>query len=159
LSEDRNDSYRSRFLRRGRMTSVGRICGVLLVFWSACCGLCQSAVAQVSVSGTPNAVRVETRQASIDEVLNALHNSFKLQYSATGAVGRVISGTFSGSLSSVVARILDGQNYVVMHGPADTLQVWIVNTNGAAAKPTAAPRPGGPDPVKECKYKGVPIEC
>src|SRR5262249_48681349 len=134
----------------------------------ACCGLTQSAIAEVSISGTPDAVRVEARQASVDEVLQALSTSFKLRYSATGAIGGVVTGTFSGRLPSVVARILDGRNYF-MHGPADGLQVRVLTAGAPAERPkasagpvqpvAAAPPPVGTDPVKECRYNGIPVEC
>jgi len=123
----------------------------------------------VSISGTPSAVRVEARQASVDEVLRALGTSFKLRYSASGAIGGMVSGTFSGPLPAIVARILDGQNYF-MHGPLDDLQVRILTTGVAApTQPTARAAPAQPgaaaapqvgtDPVKECKYNGIPVEC
>ena len=130
----------------------------------------KAAVTEVSVSGTPSAVRVEARQASIVEVLRALGTSFKLRYSATEAIDGAVSGTFYGPLPSVVGRILDldGKNYF-MQGPVDDLQVQILTTRVPVAQPNprAAPaRPGaaaapptGQDPLKECSYNGIPIEC
>jgi hypothetical protein len=132
--------------------------------WIAFCGPCQSAGAEVSISGTPGAVRVEARQASVDEVLRALQTSFKLEYSASGAIGGVISGTYSGSLPRVIARILDGRNYI-MHGSADDLQVRLLTTGTSAVKPTVRVAPAqsaagvasGLDAV--CRYNGIPVEC
>ena len=154
--------------RNGRIKPGGLIRRAALTLAIACCGLTQSALAEVSISGTPSAVRVEARQASVDEVLRALGTSFKLRYSATGAIGGMVSGTYSGSLPSVVARILGGQNYF-MHGPADDLEVRILTAGAPAAQPTArvapakpgaaAAPPVGMDPVKECKYNGIPVEC
>ena len=130
----------------------------------------KSALGEVRVSGTPSAVRVEARQASIVEVLRALGTSFKLRYSATEAIDGAVSGTFYGPLPSVVGRILDldGKNYF-MQGPVDDLQVQILTTRVPVAQPNprAAPaRPGaaaapptGQGPLKECSYNGIPIEC
>ena len=162
LPGSRNNPQRER-VRHNGPTSVGL---ATLAMWIAYFGLCQSAGAEVNISGTPGAVRVEARQASIDEVLRALQTSFKLQYSASGAIGGMISGTYSGSLPSVIARILDGHNYV-MHGSANGLQVEVLTTGTSAVKPTARAAPGqhgtgavsGSDPVKECQYNGIPVEC
>jgi hypothetical protein len=128
----------------------------------------KSAFGEVSVSGTPSAVRVEARQASIVEVLRALGSSFKLRYSATEAIGDAVSGTFYGPLPGVVGRILDGKNYF-MQGPVDDLQVQILTTRAPVAQPialaapaqpgAAAAPPTGPDPFKECSYNEIPIEC
>jgi hypothetical protein len=161
LPENLNKPERE-VVRRNGQTSVGL---AALAIWIAFLSLCQSAGAEVSISGTPGAVRIEARQASIDEVLRALQTSFKLRYSASGAIGGLISGTYSGSLPSVIARILDGHNYV-MHGSADDLQVLLLTTGTSAMKPAALAAPAQPGsaasgsgPVKECQYNGIPVEC
>jgi hypothetical protein len=69
--------------------------------------------AEVHVSGNTDALIVETREASADEVLAALHTSFNVQYHTSGAAIRVATATYSGSLRQVLASLLDGQNYVI----------------------------------------------
>ena len=69
--------------------------------------------AEVRVSGQADALIVETREASVEEILAALRASFNLHYRISGALNRVITGTYSGSLQRVVARLLEGHNYVM----------------------------------------------
>lgn len=69
--------------------------------------------AEVRVSGQADALIVETREASVAEVLAALRTSFNLQYRISGALNRVMTGTYTGSLQRVIARLLEGHNYVM----------------------------------------------
>lgn len=69
--------------------------------------------AEVRVSGQADALIVETREASVEEILAALRASFNLHYRTSDALNRVVTGTYTGSLQRVVARLLEGQNYVL----------------------------------------------
>jgi len=69
--------------------------------------------AEVRVSGQADAVIVETREASVEEVLAALRASFNLRYRTSGALNRAMTGTYTGSLQRVIARLLEGHNYVL----------------------------------------------
>jgi hypothetical protein len=69
--------------------------------------------AEVRVSGQADALTVVTREASVEEVLAALRASFNLNYRTSGALNRVITGTYTGSLPRVIARLLEGHNYVM----------------------------------------------
>jgi hypothetical protein len=144
-----------------------------LAVWIVCFGFAQSASAEVSISGQANALKLETRGATLDEVLRALQAAFKFHYQDTGTLNNVISGTYAGSLRGVVSRLLGGHDFV-MQGSLSDLSVAIVAPKNAAsagravsvkAAPAAAPerlRPGT-DPVKECQYKDgdkvIPVEC
>jgi hypothetical protein len=145
-----------------------------LAVWIACLGFAQSASAEVSISGQANALKLETRGATLDEVLRALRLTYKFQYKGTGALPDVISGTYSGSLRSVVARLLNGHDYI-MRGSPDDLSVEILAPKNAPAAGravmTAPSAPGtaaslpqpGTEPVKDCLYKDgdkvIPVEC
>ncbi len=132
---------------------------LLLAVW-ACFGFAQSVNAEVRVSGGADDVKIEARKATLEEVLRALRDAFKLQYRGTIASGDVITGTYSGSLPKVVARLLQSQSYV-LYGSGDGLHVVIFATSGAAARRVvgSAPIPQGANPTKECKYNGIPVEC
>lgn len=84
-------------------------------FFVGCALLLQShaVAAESRISGSADAVRVEARQASLDEVLGALAAKYNLHYRAKVALGRPVNGIFSGSLLRVIARLLDGYDYVV----------------------------------------------
>jgi hypothetical protein len=108
---------------------------VALVVCLACFGLAQSADAEVRVSGTANAVNVETQGATLDETLRALQSSFKFRYQGA-ALPDPISGTYSGSLRSVIARLLAGHDYI-LHTSSGELIVTLVGKNAANAATTA----------------------
>jgi hypothetical protein len=148
---------------------------LLLVLWIACFGFAPPARAEIRVSGTSNAVKIETQEATLGEVLEALRSSFKLQYRSTGTLDRVVNGTYSGSLSRVIARLLEDQSYiiqsyqndleVVILGPGKPMQVTgpvgpaTSRPAGAAAASPAAQT----EPAKECVYNDsgrmIPVEC
>lgn len=151
------------------------VCHIVLALWIVCCGFAQAAYAEVRVSGAANALTIETRGATLDEVLRALRLTFKFQYQDTGTLHDVISGTYSGSLRSVVTRLLEGHDFI-MHGSSDDLSVGIVAPKNApaanvvvgiqaapAAPPAPAPLKAGPEPAKDCQYKDgdrmIPVEC
>jgi hypothetical protein len=85
--------------------------------------------AGVSVQGTPDAVRIEVEKASIEEVLQALHETYGLTYTSKIRLGKEISGTYDGPLSRVVALLLRGTNFVLTHS-GETLQVVIISAQG-----------------------------
>ena len=74
--------------------------------------------ADARITGEPDAVRVEARNAPVEEVMAALGTSFGLRYRATVSTGRRITGTYEGSLQRVVTRLLDGYNFVMKTSPA-----------------------------------------
>ncbi len=152
--------------------AAGAVSRIGLALWIACFGFAQSASAEVSISGQANALRIETRGATLDEVLRALQAAFKFQYQDTGTLNDVISGTYSGSLRGVVTRLLEGHDFV-MHGSLSDLSVEIIASKNApaagrvvsikAAPAAGAPLQPGTEPVKECQYKDgdkvIPVEC
>ena len=88
---------------------------LVLTIWLATLmlAIAQPVRAEVRVSGNAAALIVETREASVDEVLAALRTSFNIQYHTSGAAVRVVTGSYTGSLRQVLARLFDGQNYVI----------------------------------------------
>ena len=71
------------------------------------------AQAASEVQGKPTDMRLLVDNASNQEVLQALSTSFGLTYSLPQNVGRNLTGTYSGSLRQVLARILDGTDYIL----------------------------------------------
>jgi len=116
------------------------------------------ASAEVLVSGDARALKIEARNASLDEVFAALRGALHFRYSSVGPLGGAVTGTYSGPLRGVLAQLLEGRNYV-LHTSAGSLDVSIVGTGGIA-KPVA---PAGPEPPKDCKYddgtKVIAVEC
>jgi hypothetical protein len=102
------------------------------------------AFAEVSAQGTPEIAHVEVKNASLEEVLRALHDAYGLAYRSDVALDTRISGTYEGPLSQVIARLLDGANYVITKS-GNNFRVVIVAGAGSqpippvAAMPTPAP--------------------
>jgi len=72
-----------------------------------------AAFAETKVSGTSQAVRIEAKDSSIEEILNALRNSFGLQYRSNGKLEKKITGNYAGPLDRVLTRILAGNDFVM----------------------------------------------
>jgi hypothetical protein len=115
----------------------GALAGVcLLTFLFAASLTC--ARADVRVGGDIAAVRVDANQAQISEVMSALRAPFNVRYRTSIPLDGVINGSFTGSLGSVLARLLEGFNYVVKT-ERDTIEVVIVGRKGERAIPIAQP--------------------
>ena len=69
--------------------------------------------AEASITGDSDFMRVEARDAAVEEVMAALGASFGLRYRSTAPLGRRITGIYEGSLQRVVASLLDGYDFVV----------------------------------------------
>lgn len=73
--------------------------------------------AETSFTGGPDALRVEARDVAVEEVLAGLGASFGLHYRSDVSLSRRITGTYKGSLPRVVARLLDGYDFVIVTSP------------------------------------------
>ena len=92
-----------------------------------------SVCAEILVTGEADDIQIEISDASIEEVLNALSTKFGLRYRSTAPLGRRITGIHGGSLQRVVARLLDGTDFVVKTSP-DGVEVTVYG----AGKPEEA---------------------
>jgi hypothetical protein len=83
------------------------------------CALSLPATADVRIldSGSGRVV-VEARDATVEQVLEALSESRNFKFHTSGALTRVLSGTYSGTLPRVLGRILDGYDHVVQSTPS-----------------------------------------
>jgi hypothetical protein len=98
-----------------------------------------SARAELLVDGDEAAVRIVARQASVAEVFAALQSRFRFRYRLDVSPERQVNGTITGPLHGVVARLLDGYDFVVKRAP-DGVEVVRVAPRGTANwTPTARP--------------------
>jgi hypothetical protein len=72
-----------------------------------------AAFAEALVTGERNAVRIEARDAPVENVMAALGARFGLQYRSAIALDRRITGTYEGPLERVVSRLLEGNDFVI----------------------------------------------
>jgi hypothetical protein len=104
------------------------------------------AAAEVGVTGQPDAVSIEVRDATVEDVLVALGQSFGLQHRSAAPLARPISGTYKGSLSQVLRRVLDGYDFILKTG-AEKLEVVVIGapaSDGQATAAVASPLPVAP---------------
>jgi hypothetical protein len=143
----------------GPLTRVRAAAQIILALCIGCGGVVQSANAEVHVSGTANDVTLEMRGASLGEVLQALGGAFKVQSRGTVGANLPINGTYSGSLELLLARLLDGHNFVMRRSGVG-LEVMFFDPGGTAPTvQTLAPAKAGTEPLTLCQYNGVPIAC
>jgi hypothetical protein len=67
--------------------------------------------AEIQVGGSPEAVTIEVRDASVEEVLATLSRRFGMDYHSSIDLDKRLDGTYVGPLSQVVTRILEGYNF------------------------------------------------
>ena len=101
--------------------------------------------AEALVSGETDAVRIEARDAAVDEVMVALGTTFGLHYRSPALLSRRVTGTYMGSLQRVVAQLLDGYDFV-MKTDSEGVEVWVYGSVKAggfivAPKPVEAAKP------------------
>jgi hypothetical protein len=115
-------------------------------------------LAEIQVSGSPEAVTIEVRDTSIEDILATLSRAFDMDYQSSIDLDKRLYGTYIGPLSRVVTRILQGYNFVLKTDNG-SIFVTVVGTptsltpqgppaSGAPQAPAPEPRQsGGPAPV------------
>jgi hypothetical protein len=112
-----------------------------------------SVLAEIQVSGTPDAITIEARDTSVEDILAALGRAFDMDYRSSIDLDKRLYGTYAGPLSRVVTRILQGYNFV-LKTDNERISVTVVGTPiSLAANP--AP-PALPTPAPEPRQSGAP---
>jgi hypothetical protein len=104
-----------------------------------------SLFAEMQVRGSPEAVRIEARDAPVEEILAALNRAFGMRYQLLANLDKRVSGTFVGPLPRVLTRILDGYNFILKTDNG-SIAVTVVGTPNAAA---TVPTSSGPKVVQQ----------
>jgi len=99
------------------------------------CTLATIARAEVRVEGDTTAMRVTTSRETISEVLSALAAALHFKYRTAVRLDANANAVYSGSLREVIARLLDGYNYVI-RGSRGTIEIHVIGRSGEVA-----PRP------------------
>ncbi len=124
-------------VRRSRRASA-----VLLALCA--CAAAGAARAGVLVEGTPAAVRVTAEQAAISDVLSAVATNFNARYRSAVPLDAPAGPAYAGSFAQVIARLLDGYNYVVKRdGPATEIVVFGRRGEVAIPPPARSAPPAG----------------
>jgi hypothetical protein len=121
------------------MTTVYRNCrtlaaGTLLLFLQG------AAWAETKVQGTAEALRIETSDSPIQEVLASLRDAFQLEYRTSVQLEQSITGTYQGSLQRVLTRVLDGYDFILKNSSEKTeLVVLGRKGSGGPSQPLGDP--------------------
>jgi hypothetical protein len=119
--------------------------GVLAVALLACHSM--SAAAQVRVDGSADAVRIDVSNAPLRDVLGALQARFGLRYRSNDALDGTRTLTLQAPLRRVVARLLEGYDFVIAVRPGG-IDVMILQQSAAANVATSGiPSAPAPPPV------------
>jgi hypothetical protein len=108
------------------------------------CGFSQSARAEIHIEGDQASTRVTTDQNTISDVLSALAANFRLEYRSAIPLNELANETYSGSLNQVIARLLDGDNFLIKR-EGETTEILVFGKRGDKL---AAPPPRKPPPEK-----------
>jgi hypothetical protein len=88
-------------------------------------------LAEMQVSGTPKAVRLEARDVPLEEILAAFNRAFGVHYQLSVNLDKRLTGTYEGSLPQVLARILNGYKFG-MYTDDGAMIVTVAGTANAA---------------------------
>ncbi len=113
---------------------AGPIAGVLIAAL-----FCDCVHAEILVQGNARDVRLDVHDATVAEILDALGERFALRYRGpTGGAG--LTAVFEGPLRRVVARVLNGYNYIIASS-GEGLDVIVLSTQSpnAVVPPPFAP--------------------
>src|ERR1039458_7739685 len=67
-----------------------------------------SALAELQVGGSPQAVSIDAQNTSIKEILDALGKTFGVHFQSSANLEKQLTGTYEGSLPRVLMRVLEG---------------------------------------------------
>jgi hypothetical protein len=91
--------------------------------------------ASLQLNGDPASVRLQTRRTSVASALAALGAAYHVTIRSAVMLDALRDGTYTGSLRYVIARLLDGYNYVIEEDRAATLEVMVVGKSDGKATP------------------------
>ena len=97
-----------------------------------------AALADAQVRGSPEAVTIEARNTSVEEILKALSGTFDVHYRSAANLQMRVTGNYEGSLQRVMKRILDGYSYFVKSGDG-RIDLTVLDAPGTAPSGASAP--------------------
>jgi hypothetical protein len=95
--------------RRFRRAAAGPVMLCLAVLAALPC----QAQGTVQIDGRADGMRVRLENAPIAQVLADLGRRFGLTYRRVPSIDRPLTGRYSGTLNQVLARVLDGTDYIL----------------------------------------------
>jgi hypothetical protein len=117
---------------------------IAALFGAPCMAPC--ARADVSVKVSADAVELVAHDATVEDVLASLEAARDLRHRTPISLDRMISGTYKGTLRSVISGVLAGYDFVLKDSQ-DRLEVTILGLSeakGQISPQTASPQPAPP---------------
>ena len=113
--------------------TIGSLCRAVIVA-VVCMVALSGARAEVRVSGAKNAVIVHAKNASIDDVIAAVNAALHVEVSMAPASAIPVTGTYTGSIRRVFARMLAGHDFI-LESTGDKMTITLANqaSHGPAA--------------------------
>jgi hypothetical protein len=99
---------------------------------SLACGMATTALAEVRVEGNLSALRVSSNGDALSDVLSAFSTRLPVTYRTAVPLNREVNGSYSGSFSQVISRLLDGYNYIIKDDQKLT-EIIVLDERGEAA--------------------------
>jgi hypothetical protein len=90
------------------------------------------AAADIKVDGNLRALQLSASGDSLADVLSRFGTAFAVKCRSAVPLQTVVRGSYSGSLSQVVARLLDGYNYMI-RTERDETEIIVLGRAGEAA--------------------------
>jgi hypothetical protein len=118
-----------------------------------------SALAEVQVHGSSEAVTIQAHDISVEEVLAALSRTFDMDYQSAIDLDKRLYGTYVGPLSRVVTRILQGYNFVLKTDNGSIFVTVVGTPTSLAGNPAlqGLPASSAPEaPAPQPRQSGVP---
>ena len=110
-----------------RESFLPQLATAALVAWCLSGG---PSAAEVRLSGTPDRIVLKTNDATMPEILAALHSAFDLEVKLNGTTARRFTGTYFGSARQVLSRLLAGEDYV-FRSAADGMSIILLGASAA----------------------------
>jgi len=96
------------------------------------CGLIGPANADIRINGDPRTLQLRASGDSLAEVLARFDTLFAIKCRSAVPLNTEVSGSYAGSLSQVMARLLDGYNYVIKNDH-EQIEVIVLGRAGETA--------------------------
>jgi hypothetical protein len=83
----------------------------------------------VRVTGTPEKLRLEASNATVDNALAALRSAVDFKCLCAPPLDRRVTGVYQGNIRRVLSRLLEGYDYVIKTSPSGNVEVIVLRAN------------------------------
>jgi hypothetical protein len=112
-------------------------------------------LAEASMTGPPDAVRLVVDQGSVKDVLDGLQGAYQVRYRSLTDLDDLVSGEYAGPLPQILSRLLASYDYILKTSEG-TIDITIYRLNRASQPAAAAMLP--PAVAAQSKTVSEPTE-